>query len=185
MDGHNSYYPQQMYSRDNYGVMVTIPGTYSTTQPPACVYQRNSHDGSYGGQTMTVVESGMQGETANNINHQLSPQGIPVNVQGHTQQANTTPAHMQNSHLINSPPLQPTASVPPPAHTQTSQSPVSSSINGPGGDSSPDSINNNSQQQAQLQFPWMKTTKSHAHQWKAQWPGKPLHFIMIFLVSHL
>ncbi|KAK7097529.1 hypothetical protein V1264_004490 [Littorina saxatilis] len=27
------------------------------------------------------------------------------------------------------------------------------------------------QQQQPLQFPWMKTTKSHAHQWKAQWPG--------------
>ncbi|XP_025085619.1 LOW QUALITY PROTEIN: homeobox protein Hox-B3a-like [Pomacea canaliculata] len=26
-------------------------------------------------------------------------------------------------------------------------------------------------QQQALQFPWMKTTKSHAHQWKAQWPG--------------
>lgn len=23
-----------------------------------------------------------------------------------------------------------------------------------------------------LPFPWMKTTKSHAHQWKAHWPGK-------------
>lgn len=22
-----------------------------------------------------------------------------------------------------------------------------------------------------LHFPWMKTTKSHAHQWKANWPG--------------
>lgn len=25
-----------------------------------------------------------------------------------------------------------------------------------------------------LQFPWMKTTKSHAHMWKANWPGKIL-----------
>lgn len=23
-----------------------------------------------------------------------------------------------------------------------------------------------------MRFPWMKTTKSHAHQWKAQWSGK-------------
>ncbi|OWF48945.1 pancreas/duodenum homeobox protein 1-like [Mizuhopecten yessoensis] len=171
MEGHNAYYPQQMYTRDSYGVMVTIPGTYPNTQPPACVYQRNSHDGSYGGQTMTVVESGLHGETPNNINHQLSPQGMPVNVQGHTQQTNPTPAHMHNSHLISSPSLQPSASLPPPAHTQTAPPPVSS-MSGPGGDSSPDSINNNNnQQQSQLQFPWMKTTKSHAHQWKAQWPG--------------
>ncbi|KAK3774617.1 hypothetical protein RRG08_035045 [Elysia crispata] len=28
------------------------------------------------------------------------------------------------------------------------------------------------QQQQPLPFPWMKTTKSHAHQWKAQWHGK-------------
>lgn len=27
-----------------------------------------------------------------------------------------------------------------------------------------------------LPFPWMKTTKSHAHMWKANWPGKVLHF---------
>lgn len=26
-----------------------------------------------------------------------------------------------------------------------------------------------------LRFPWMKTTKSHAHQWKAQWSGKKLY----------
>ncbi|XP_014780502.1 homeobox protein abdominal-A [Octopus bimaculoides] len=29
----------------------------------------------------------------------------------------------------------------------------------------------NVRQQPALQFPWMKTTKSHAHQWKAGWPG--------------
>nr|ADJ18240.1 Xlox protein [Steromphala varia] len=25
--------------------------------------------------------------------------------------------------------------------------------------------------QAEVHFPWMKTSKQHAHQWKAQWPG--------------
>ncbi|KAH9488175.1 hypothetical protein Btru_064855 [Bulinus truncatus] len=30
--------------------------------------------------------------------------------------------------------------------------------------------NHHQQHQQPLPFPWMKTTKSHAHQWKAQWP---------------
>ncbi|GFN82218.1 hypothetical protein PoB_000872400 [Plakobranchus ocellatus] len=29
------------------------------------------------------------------------------------------------------------------------------------------------QKEQPLPFPWMKTTKSHAHQWKAQWPVSP------------
>ncbi|GFR99912.1 transcription factor Lox1 [Elysia marginata] len=42
------------------------------------------------------------------------------------------------------------------------------------------------QQQSQqpLPFPWMKTTKSHAHQWKAQWPGK-IHLLFITLFQAL
>ena len=29
----------------------------------------------------------------------------------------------------------------------------------------------NQENKTKLHFPWMKTTKSHAHQWKAHWPG--------------
>ena len=31
----------------------------------------------------------------------------------------------------------------------------------------------------QLKFPWMKTTKSHAHQWKAGWAGKIQHALVM------
>jgi insulin promoter factor 1 len=158
MDG--AYYSQPMYQRDNY---VSVPGPYGTAQPPpACIYQRNSNLG-YGGHPMQVVE---QNDSSNTVNHQMAPQQNLQTTQGtgHSPIANTTPAHMQNPMQM-TPGIIPTVSQPPPAHSQTMPPSTTTSGNGNGNQSG-----GNSNQH--LQFPWMKTTKSHAHQWKAQWPGR-------------
>lgn len=167
MDGHSSYYPQPppIYTRDNnYGGGVTsTQGPFPNGQvPPACIYQRNVHSGGFGGKSMSVVEQELQNESLNGMSHPLSPQGLQQAPPGHAPIANTTPAHMQSAHQMSATSMVPDTQQPPPAHTQT---PVSSTSGGQGGQSP----GTNSQQP--LQFPWMKTTKSHAHQWKAQWPG--------------
>lgn len=153
MDGHSTYYTQPMFTAENYGPPVSYPGNQNST----CAYQRHNLQGPYGGQTMTVVDEAFHNESQNGISHQiqLGMQNMP---QRHAP-PNTTPAHMQNAHQLNSSPLQ--VSKPPPAHSQNVSSSVSSGGNHTG-----------SNGQDNLQFPWMKTTKSHAHQWKAQWPGR-------------
>ena len=185
MDGHSgAYYPQQhqqsMYTtREGYGGGGTIPAPYLNGQhPPACIYQRGNNDG-YGGHSMAVVEQG--GHLVANSNANVPTQGVQAGVPGHNAAvANTTPAHMQsvNSHLMNNVPMSPVAQ-PPPAHSHNPPSPVSSvtghAILG-GAPTVGNNNNNNNNQQAQLQYPWMKTTKSHAHQWKAQWPGRNKFF---------
>nr|ACH87541.1 ParaHox [Platynereis dumerilii] len=40
----------------------------------------------------------------------------------------------------------------------------------------PSGLQHPAQPKPALHFPWMKTTKSHAHQWKANWPGANLDF---------
>lgn len=154
MDGHSTYYTQPMFTTDNYGP----PGTYPVNQSSTCAYQRHNLQGPYGGQTMTVVDEAFHNESQNGITHQLPLVGMQNMPQRHSQVANTTPAHMQNAHQLNSSSLQ--VSKPPPAHSQNV------STTAPTGASQTGSNN-----QDNLQFPWMKTTKSHAHQWKAQWPG--------------
>lgn len=69
---------------------------------------------------------------------------------------------------------------PPPAHSQPlgNQLPTLGVV-GPQSASTQDHGGGQHQQQA-LQFPWMKTTKSHAHQWKAQWPGKSMFIVVQF-----
>ncbi|XP_046342546.1 pancreas/duodenum homeobox protein 1-like [Haliotis rufescens] len=152
MEGHSTFYTQSLYSRDSYNTVPTAVGTYPNTghAPPACIYARNSPQGGYGGQAMAVVEqSHLQNDSPTGLPHQLQSQGIqaPMN--------NPVPAHMPNSSIPSSPVSQPTQ--PPPAHSQA-QGPTPQSAPSGGGQNS-------------LQFPWMKTTKSHAHQWKAQWAG--------------
>lgn len=44
--------------------------------------------------------------------------------------------------------------------------------NGAGGEEAERDDRSGMEQKPVLRFPWMKTTKSHAHQWKAQWIGK-------------
>ncbi len=61
---------------------------------------------------------------------------------------------------------------PPPAHSQHhlqhARHPDGKISPGSSGSRSPGSAGS----QNALHFPWMKTTKSHAHQWKANWSGK-------------
>lgn len=164
MDGHSTYYTQPMFTTEGYGPAGPYPGNQSST----CAYQRHNLQGPYGGQTMTVVDEAFHNESQNGISHQLPLASMQNMPQRHTQVANTTPAHMQNAHQLNSSSLQ-QVTKPPPAHSQnvSTRSPTESSPTG-GGNS-----------QDNLQFPWMKTTKSHAHQWKAQWPGRIFILILI------
>ncbi|XP_013412596.1 pancreas/duodenum homeobox protein 1 isoform X2 [Lingula anatina] len=159
MDGQH-FFNQAIYQREaNYGVPVssTAVGSYSTLGgPTACIYAAKpasiNQGGGYGGQAMTVVDHGIQQDI---LAQSLSPQalggGLPSPI----------PAHIQQSQLVAVSPQ----SQPPPAHSQTQLSPASTpSSTGVGSTHTPTT-------QPALQFPWMKTTKSHAAQWKAQWPG--------------
>ena len=171
MEGHSAYYHQQMYPRDGYGGGAPIPGAYQ--HPPACIYQHNTSDhGNYGGQAMQVVDQSVLNESPNTYSHQMSSHGLSNGpTPGHAPIANTTPAHMQNSHQLSGAPVMPQVTQPPPAHSQQPPAtPQVSSASGNGGNGQQTTGNGSTNH---LQFPWMKTTKSHAHQWKAQWPGMP------------
>ncbi len=50
----------------------------------------------------------------------------------------------------------------------------SNGCNAPGAPKTP-SADESPTSKSSLQFPWMKTTKSHAHLWKANWAGKKTH----------
>ncbi|BFZ14988.1 hypothetical protein BsWGS_18027 [Bradybaena similaris] len=88
-----------------------------------------------------------------------------------------TPAHVPRACTTNNPHLDHPALLPglhstdpPPAHNHnightTPPAVITSEVDTP---------QQQQQQQQPLPFPWMKTTKSHAHQWKAQWPGGQL-----------
>lgn len=176
MEGPSAYYNQGLpYGADGYNTSTT---GYLYNQQPACVYARNTGNGGYGGQSMSVVEQGMQGVPTNggHMPHGLS-QSPMQHMNSNVQMANTTPAHIQSPH-------QQMAAVvshmqmatPPPAHQSQGSTPMS-----------PDVDDNGIQQKNQnsnLQFPWMKTTKSHAAQWKAQWPGTVFSFCsFVFIIS--
>ncbi|CAH1777820.1 unnamed protein product [Owenia fusiformis] len=161
MDGSNPYCSQGMYGRDSYGGHTQQSmGPYNL---PACVYDTNKQTSiglDYTSQHgMAMVDHMVEQPMVNSIPaHSLQPQPTPAHMQ-HGVNMNisnlNTNVPQQQSHPT-SVPLQP-----PPAHQ--SQKPSNSN----GGNSS--SSNNNNEKP--LQFPWMKTTKSHARQWKAQWPG--------------
>ena len=159
MEGPNAYYSQPMYQHEGFNTATS--GYYGNSQQPACVYARNVHPSGYGGQSMSVVDQELHNQQMQNSmthiqqNIQLSP-GDP------SQMNNTTPAHMQNTHQMTPPHLAMTQ--PPPAHQSQNLHSPSTNTGGQG-----QGQNNN--QGSSLQFPWMKTTKSHAAQWKAQWPG--------------
>ena len=173
MEGPSAYYNQGIpYGADGYNTSTTQ--YLYNNQQPACVYARNTGNGGYGGQNMSVVEQSMQG-MANNGGH--IPHGLPQSPMQHmnsnqqVQMANTTPAHMQSPHQ------QMTAVVshmqmttPPPAHQSQGSTSMSPDVD----ESGVPQKNQNSN----LQFPWMKTTKSHAAQWKAQWPGRNTLYII-------
>ena len=158
MEGPNAYYSQSMYQHDGYNVSTT---GYHGSQQPACVYARNVHNSGYGGQPMSVVEQELQAQQNPNSMNQLQ-QTMQLSPGSNEHMNNTTPAHIQNVHQMTPPHM--VMAQPPPAHqSQNMHSPPPNSENlGQGGQNS---------QGNNLQFPWMKTTKSHAAQWKAQWPG--------------
>ncbi|KAK6172534.1 hypothetical protein SNE40_016169 [Patella caerulea] len=152
MDTHGTFFGQAMYPRESYSTAGMMP---FANQQSACVYARNCSQGVFGGHAMAVVEQCLlppeestNGVTSSQISPEISnnPQhgGSPGSQNPHH---NPIPAHIQTP-VISAPVAM---DVPPPAHTQSHR------IGGHDRD--------------HLQFPWMKTTKSHAHQWKAQWPG--------------
>ncbi|XP_052796387.1 pancreas/duodenum homeobox protein 1-like isoform X2 [Mya arenaria] len=169
MEGTSAYYNQTLtYGGEGYNVSTT---GYPMNQQPACVYARNNGVGGYGGQNMSVVEQGLQGLANNSNMHIQHAQGLhQANMQhmspsSQSSMANTTPAHMQSPHQQMAAGMgQIQMATPPPAHQPQVASPMSPGIE----DSSVHNSEKN--QSSNLQFPWMKTTKSHAAQWKAQWP---------------
>lgn len=179
MEGPSAYYNQGLpYGTDGYN---TVSSGYLQHQQPACVYARNNGNGGYGGQPMSVVEQSMQGlpNNGNHMPHGLSQSPMPhMNSNAQLQMANTTPAHMQSPH-------QQMAAVvshmqmatPPPAHQSQGSTPMSPDVEDTG------IHNQQKNQNSNLQFPWMKTTKSHAAQWKAQWPGRNSDFLFSFPCS--
>lgn len=179
MEGASAYYNQGI-PYDGYNTPIS-GSMYLHNQQPACVYARNNNNGGYGGQSMSVVEQSMQGIPNNggHMHHGLSQTAMQhMNSNSQVQMANTTPAHMQSPH-------QQMAAVvshmqmttPPPAHQSQGSTSMSPDV---------DDSGVHSQQKGQssnLQFPWMKTTKSHAAQWKAQWPGTLLFFFNLPVFS--
>lgn len=171
MEGPSAYYNQQMqYAHDN---SYNTSTAYHSSQQPACVYARNTANGGYGGQPMSVVEQGLHGlnQNAQQLSHS---HGVQHQTLQHintgtaqSQMANTTPAHMQSvqsgHHQMGVSQMQ--LPSPPPAHQPQNTAQMSPDMDENGLHSPRKSPNSN------LQFPWMKTTKSHAAQWKAQWPG--------------
>ena len=166
MEGPSAYYNQSMqYAHDAYNISSA---GYQVNQRNACVYARNTANDGFGGQSMSVVEQGLQG--LNNATGQLThnhglQQGMPIGAAGSNHMSNTTPAHMQNVPSSHHQMSQLQMAQPPPAHQPQNTQPLSPEVEGAtmhGGQKN---------QQSNLQFPWMKTTKSHAAQWKAQWPG--------------
>lgn len=179
MEGASAYYNQPMqYAHDS--SYSSVSGAYHSSQP-ACVYARNTGNGGYGGQPMSVVEQGLHGISQNaqqiSHNHGIQQQALQhMNPgAGQSQMANTTPAHMQSVQSAHHPMAVPQMQLPtpPPAHQPQNTAQMSPDVDDSGLHSPQKSPNSN------LQFPWMKTTKSHAAQWKAQWPGN----IYIYLYS--
>lgn len=177
MEGPSAYYNQPMqYAHEN---SYSTSGAYHSSQQPTCVYARNTSNGGYGGQPMSVVEQGLHGinQTSQQLshNHGVQHQALQHMNTGvaQSQMANTTPAHMQSvqsgHHQLGVTQMQ--LATPPPAHQSQNTAQMSPDVDESGLHSPRKSPNSN------LQFPWMKTTKSHAAQWKAQWPGEIYMYI--------
>lgn len=177
MEGAGAYYNQPMqYAHDN--TYNTSSTAYHSAQHPACVYARDTGTAGYGGQAMSVVEQGLHGlnQNALQLAHSHGVQQQPLqhmSAAAQAQLSNTTPAHVQNAHHQMAV-SQIQMATPPPAHQPPNSAQMSPDVDDTGLQNPQKSPN------ASLQFPWMKTTKSHAAQWKAQWPGKP-YFKTLFI----
>ena len=140
------YYPASMYGREyaQFGGM--------TYQHPSCVYGSKTPLGSYGAQTMNVVDQSCLG-----LPGDPNAAALGLNVSLHGASSPMTPHHYVSAHHYVTHPhtgLHARAHpAPPPAHQHN------------------DLQKDKTPQRPPLHFPWMKTTKSHAHQWKANWPG--------------
>ncbi len=169
-----------------YGRDYPVASVGSYPQHSNCIYggkPATMTPGHYGGQTMSVVDQqGLGPGDMVSLHPQLSVAiphpGANTHTPGQIHHPHAHP-HPHMPHHLTPTPLQPHHQFhpsptrpghhpqPPPAHSHhpdvhTKQEGKSSSSGSPN----------------RLHFPWMKTTKSHAHQWKANWPGKPKRQIL-------
>ena len=89
---------------------------------------------------------------------------------------NTTPAHLPQQHQQQQQYIaaQQQTPQPPPAHQQPAAQDTTGRLSGSGSEGRGGRGKDDKEDgdKPKLHFPWMKTTKSHAHQWQANWPGK-------------
>ncbi len=163
---------------------------YSSGKPSAGMGTMGMAAGYGNGQSMSVVEQYFPADGAvgagglNAHSFTLAAAAALQSQQGHQGH----PSHHLQSHLNGTSHLGQALSPhglrglggdrqPPPAHTQHhlqhSRHPDGKISPGSSGSRSPGSAGS----QNTLHFPWMKTTKSHAHQWKANWSGKSNYLI--------
>ncbi len=179
------------------------PGNYSPPPPPACIYAEKAaaaaaaaHQNGYGGSPMAVVESARLEDVGlaaqyprmhSNVNMMaLANMTLP-------QEGNTgsicSPSCAQVSAAVSmpqcgsagvavSPGMVSGAGLPHHSHSRHlhhQQQNLTHHLNGSsvcsGQDVKPKMEDNEGKN---LPFPWMKTTKSHAHMWKANWPGNAI-----------
>lgn len=147
---------------------ATNPNASST-----CVYANKALGLGYSGQPMSVVDH----QLAMGTEHHYDSMGLanvnttPAHLTHHNPVANTLAHFGAAGHQVgcaqgHSPPVQP-----PPAH-QIQHIGQAGSIAGNAGQGG--GGKDGKEEPAKLHFPWMKTTKSHAHQWKANWAGEVL-----------
>ena len=205
MDG--SYFSQNLFPRDAYhGMPVSSMGVYNGQS--ACVYGKQLAAANYGSTPMSVVEQQLHGlmETTANLSAGVALQAPPgtAAVNGnhggggggggghqplshpghHPHHHHPHHAHHHHHHHHSHHPHQ----TPSPNHglspnsQQTELTPgVSAKVEQHAStNNNNNSSNNNNNDNGQLQFPWMKTTKSHAHQWKANWSGNWYFYFSIF-----
>ncbi len=183
------YYPsaahQGMYTQRDYS-----QGQYHSYSQASCAYsgKPTSPMGYNTGQTMTVVDqyglpphadapgsaaglsahsftlaaaAALQGHQAPHPPHHHHHNHLqPHHLNGSTLTQPFTHQHLRNHHLADR--------HPPPAHNQNQ---LLHHTRRPDG-KVPGSEGRGTVNQKNLHFPWMKTTKSHAHQWKAGWSGR-------------
>lgn len=195
------YYPgtphQGMYTHRDYS-----QAQYHSYGQPSCAYGGKSGSMGYNtGQSMSVVEQyGLPAHadtpaSAAGLSAHSFTLAAAAALQGH--QATQHPPHHHHHHHLQSHHLNGSALAqtftpqhlrnhlaerqPPPAHNQNQlllhQSRRS---DGKPGSDGRGAVNGS---QKTLHFPWMKTTKSHAHQWKAGWSGKSCTAGVIFQVA--
>ena len=187
MEGPGQFYTQSMYGRD-YTQFSALSG-YGQ-QHSTCVYGSKSQvPAGYGAQTMTVVEHGLGGmvtgerPAADGGGTALPPHLSSVSVTLAASHAHSHahshglgggaahPAHLGlphtqlQAHHVPLQQQQPQSHPPAAHHQQQTHNIRHDNKNSSSSSSTPTT-------QPTLHFPWMKTTKSHAHQWKANWSGK-------------